>query len=68
VLGGVLAAGEYVTTLAFALVPASIASPIINTQAIIAVLLGGILLGEQYFRTRLLAALLAVVGVTMIAL
>ena len=68
VLGGVLAVGEYVTTLAFALVPASIASPILNTQAIVAVLLGGVLLGESYFRTRLFAALLAVVGVTMIAL
>lgn len=68
VLGGVLAVGEYVTTLAFALVPASVASPILNTQAIVAVLLGGILLNESYFRTRLFAALLAVVGVTMIAL
>jgi len=68
VLGGVLAVGEYVTTLAFSLVPASIASPIINTQAIVAVLLGGLLLGEQYFRTRLVAALLAAIGVTMIAI
>lgn len=67
-LGAIVALGEYVTTLAFALIPASIASPIINTQAIVAVLLGGVLLNEQYFRTRIVAALLAVVGVAMIAL
>lgn len=67
-LGGIVAIGEYVTTRAFALVPASIASPIINTQAIVAVLLGGVLLNEQYFRTRLVAAALAVLGVAMIAL
>jgi len=66
-LGGIVMLGEYVTTLAFALVPASIASPIINTQAIVAVLLAGVLLDEQYFRTRLAAALLAVAGVAMIA-
>ena len=68
VAGGFVAAGEYITTLAFSLVPASIASPIINAQAIVAVLLGGVLLSEQYFRTRLVAALLAVIGVTMIAI
>lgn len=67
-VGAIVVLGEYVTTLAFALVPASIASPIINTQAIVAVMLGGLLLNEQYFRTRLVAALLAVLGVTMIAL
>jgi len=66
--GGIVAVGEYLTTLAFGLVPASIASPIVNTQAIVAVLLGGVLLNEQHFGTRLLAALLAVVGVGMIAL
>ncbi|TYL37879.1 EamA family transporter [Natronococcus pandeyae] len=66
--GAIVALGEHVTTLAFAVLPASIASPIINTQAIIAVVLGGILLGERYFRLRLVAAVLAVVGVTLIAL
>jgi len=68
VAGGIVAVGEYLTTLAFELVPASIASPIVNTQAVVAVLLGGILLDEQYFGTRLTAAVLAVVGVTMIAI
>ena len=66
--GGLVAVGEHVTTVAFALLPASIASPIINTQAIVAVVLGGILLGERHFRLRLLAAVLAVIGVTLIAL
>jgi|AntRauTorcE11898_2_1112593.scaffolds.fasta_scaffold00049_34 drug/metabolite transporter (DMT)-like permease len=67
-LGAIVALGEYLTTLAFAVIPASIASPIVNTQAIVAVLLGGVLLDEQYFGTRLVAALLAIIGVTMIAL
>ena len=66
--GGFVALGEHVTTLAFALIPASIASPIINTQAIVAVLLGGIVLREQHFGIRILAAILAAVGVTLIAL
>ncbi|OVE86301.1 DMT family transporter [Natronolimnobius baerhuensis] len=66
--GGMVALGEHLTTLAFAVLPASIASPIINTQAIVAVILGGILLGERHFRVRLIAAVLAVIGVTMIAL
>ena len=66
--GAIVALGEHVTTLAFALLPASIASPVINTQAIVAVILGGILLGERYFRIRLVAAVLAVVGVTLIAM
>ena len=66
--GALVALGEHLTTIAFASLPASVASPVINTQAIIAVVLGGILLGERYFRVRLVAALLAVVGVSMIAL
>ena len=69
VLGGALVAvGEHVTTLAFSTLPASIASPIINTQAIVAVLLGGVLLKEAGLRIRLVAAVLAVTGVTMIAI
>ena len=66
--GALVALGEHVTTLAFALLPASIASPVINTQAVVAVVLGGVLLGERYFRVRLVAAVLAVVGVTLIAM
>ena len=68
-LGGLLVAlGEHLTTLAFAVLPASLASPLINTQAIVAVLLGGLLLRERAFRIRLVAAVLAVVGVALIAL
>ena len=66
--GAVVALGEHLTTVAFASLPASVASPVINTQAIVAVVLGGVVLGERYFRVRLVAALLAVVGVAMIAL
>ena len=62
-----VAVGEGLTNVAFSLVPASIASPIINTQAVVAVVLGGLLLDEQQFGVRLVAAGLAVVGVTMIA-
>jgi len=68
VAGGLVAAGEHLTALAFAALPASIASPIVNTQAIVAVVLGGILLQEQHFRLRLLAAVLAVGGVTLLSL
>jgi drug/metabolite transporter (DMT)-like permease len=66
--GALVALGEHLTTVAFASLPASVASPVINTQAIVAVVLGGVVLGERYFRVRLVAALLAVVGVSMIAL
>jgi drug/metabolite transporter (DMT)-like permease len=65
--GGLVALGEHLTTVAFAALPASVASPVINTQAIVAVVLGGLLLGERHFRLRLAAAVLAVAGVAMIA-
>lgn len=65
--GAVVALGEHVTSTAFALVPASIASPIINTQAIVAVILGGVVLRERNFGIRLVAAFLAVAGVSLIA-
>ena len=65
--GGLVAVAEHATSLAFSVVPASIASPIINTQAVIAVVLGGVLLREEAFGIRLAAAGLAVVGVGLIA-
>ncbi|WP_380681349.1 EamA family transporter [Salinigranum sp. GCM10025319] len=68
VAGAGVAVGEHVTSLAFQQVPASIASPIINTQAVVAVVLGGVLLRERAFATRLVAAGLAVCGVGLIAL
>ncbi|ELZ80890.1 hypothetical protein C453_18175 [Haloferax elongans ATCC BAA-1513] len=66
--GALVALGEHVTSTAFGLVPASIASPIVNTQAVIAVILGGVLLREAQFGTRLAAAFLAVAGVSLIAI
>lgn len=67
-LGLLVAVGEHVTSLAFSLAPASVASPVVNTQAVVAVVLGGVFLGERYLRIRLLAALVAVVGVALVAL
>jgi drug/metabolite transporter (DMT)-like permease len=54
--------------LSFADLPASLASPVINTQAVVAVGLGGVLLGEEALRIRLVAAAFAVAGVTLITL
>lgn len=66
-LGLLVAAAEHLTSVAFAALPASIASPVINTQAVVATLLGGLLLGERRPGTRLVAAALAVVGVGLLA-
>lgn len=66
--GAFVALGEHVTSMAFGSIPASVASPIINTQAVIAVLLGGVLLGEEALGIRLAAAGLAVAGVSLVAL
>jgi drug/metabolite transporter (DMT)-like permease len=63
-----VAFGEHITALAFASAPASIVSTLVNAQAIVAVLLGGLLLGEPGLRRRLAAACLAVVGVGLIAI
>ncbi|KAB1197959.1 MULTISPECIES: DMT family transporter [Haloferax] len=68
VMGLVVAGSEHVTSVAFSLIPASIGSPIINTQAVVAVVLGGVILRESQFGTRLVAAFLAVAGVTLIAI
>ncbi|WP_232702946.1 DMT family transporter [Halobacterium wangiae] len=65
--GSGVAVGEHVTALAFASAPASIVSTLVNAQAIVAVLLGCVLLGEPGLRRRLGAAVLAVVGVGLIA-
>lgn len=66
-LGGVAVFGEHLTSLAFAAVPASVASPIVNTQAVVAVMLGGLVLREGFFRRRLAASGLAVAGVALVA-
>ncbi|MFB6217713.1 MAG: EamA family transporter [Halobacteriaceae archaeon] len=66
--GALLAAAEQFIVLAFAAVPASVASPVVATQAVVAVVLGGVVLGERQFRVRLAAAGVAVLGVSLIAL
>ncbi len=66
-LGLLVAGAEHLTSVAFDALPASIASPVINTQAIVAVLLGGVVLGERRLGARLVAAALAVVGVGLLA-
>ncbi|MEF8974643.1 MAG: DMT family transporter [Halapricum sp.] len=66
--GLIVAVGNHLVMLAFQLLPASIGSPIVNTQAVVAVLLGGVLLNEEAFRIRLVAAGLAVTGITLITL
>ena len=66
--GLLVAVANHLVLLAFQLLPASIGSPIVNTQAVVAVLLGGVLLQEDAFRIRLVAAGLAVTGITLITL
>jgi drug/metabolite transporter (DMT)-like permease len=67
-VGLLVATAEHLTSLAFGAIPASVASPIVNTQAIVAVVLGGLVLRESSFGLRLVAAALAVTGVTLVAL
>lgn len=66
--GLALVFGQHVVAMAFELLPASIVSPIVNTQAVVAVVLGSLLLGETGLRTRLAAAGFAVFGIVLISL
>ena len=66
-VGLLVAVAEHLTTLAFAALPASIAAPVVNTQAVVAVLLGGRVLGEERLGGRLAAAALAVFGIGPLA-
>ncbi|WP_188975558.1 EamA family transporter [Halocalculus aciditolerans] len=68
VAAGVVALAQQTTAVTFAVTSASVASTVINLQAVVAVVLGGIVLGEEHLRTRLVAAALAVAGVGLIAL
>lgn len=68
VVGAAVAVATHTMSQAFAVLPASVVSPILNTQAIVAVVLGGLLLGEDRFGLRLLAGAVAIVGVSLIAL
>jgi drug/metabolite transporter (DMT)-like permease len=67
VLAGLFAVGVHLTTVSFAVASASVVSPIVNTQAVVAVLLGGVILREEGLPRRLAAAVLAVGGVALIA-
>ena len=66
--GGVLAGGQHLVSVAFVARPASVVSPIVNTQAVIAVVLGSLLLGEPHPKVRLLAGGLAVAGVVLVSI
>lgn len=66
--GLLVAAGQHVAALAFQSLPASVASPVVNVQAVVAVVLGGAVLRERAFGRRLGAAALALAGIALIAL
>ncbi|MFB6163141.1 MAG: EamA family transporter [Halococcoides sp.] len=66
--GVIVAVGNHLILLAFQQIPASVGSPIVNSQAVVAVLIGGFVLHEKYLRVRLVAAVLAIVGIAMITL
>lgn len=66
-LAGLFAVGVHLVTISFARAPASVVSPLVNTQAVVAVLLGSVLLSEGQLRRRLSAAVLAVAGVALVA-
>lgn len=68
VMGLLAATGQHLTAMAFDTLPASVVSPLVNTQAVVAVVLGSLLLGESHFRARLVAATLAVGGIALITL
>ena len=67
-LGLLLAVAEHLVMLAFSTLPASLASPVINSSAVVTVVLGGVVLGEEAMRIRLTAAGFAVAGVALISL
>ncbi|USZ76255.1 DMT family transporter [Halorussus vallis] len=66
--GAAVAVATHLMMQSFAVLPASVVSPILNTQAVVAVVLGGVLLGEDRFALRLVAGAVAVVGIALIAL
>lgn len=68
VTGALVSVGEYAVALAFASLPASLASPLISFQSVVAVILGGIVLQEADFRRRIVASFLLVCSVALIAL
>jgi len=63
----VVALARVTTALSFSVTSASVAATVINAQSIVAVVLGGVLLAEEGFRTRLAASALAVGGIALLA-
>jgi len=66
-LSALLAVAAHLTLVSFAVAPASVVSPIVNVQAVVAVLLGGLLLNEPGLPRRLAAAVLAIGGIALVA-
>lgn len=67
IVGALNAGLAHFATFAYTTLQASVASPIINAQSIVAVILGGTLLKEEAFRYRILGASLTVAGIVFIA-
>lgn len=66
--GGVLSVGQHLVATAFETLPASVASPVINAQAVVAALLGGLLLKEPNRHLRGAAACLAIIGIAILSI
>lgn len=66
IVGALNACLAHFAILSFSLLPASIASPIVNSQSVVAVLLGGALLREMSFRYRILGAVFTIAGIVFI--
>jgi drug/metabolite transporter (DMT)-like permease len=67
VAGFALAAGDHLTALALVVSPASVVVPILSGRAVVAVILGGELLGEPDVGRRSLAAVVTAVGIALVA-
>lgn len=66
IVGALNACLAHFAILAFSMLPASIASPIVNAQSVVAVVLGAFVLREIAFRYRILGAGITVVGIGLI--
>jgi drug/metabolite transporter (DMT)-like permease len=67
ITGALVSVGEYAVALAFGSLPASLASPLVSFQSVVAVVLGGLVLQETDFRRRIVASFLLVCSVALIA-
>jgi drug/metabolite transporter (DMT)-like permease len=67
-MGAFAALNGHLVMLTYQKVSASIGSPILNMQSVVAVVIGGLVLNESHFRIRLVATGLAITGIGLIAL